>query len=55
MRLMTVRELIEALEEMPQDLPVVADSKEIDIIVIRNEIYYSSDAGYIDGEIIKLY
>lgn len=52
---MTVRDLIETLEEMPQDLPVVSDTKEVDIVVIRDEIYYSSGDGYIDGEIVKLY
>ena len=52
---MTVRELIETLEELPLDLPVVVDSKEVDIIVIRDELYYSEDAGYVDGKIVKLY
>lgn len=52
---MTVRDLIETLETMPQDLPVVVDSKEVDVVVIRDEVYYSVDAGYTDGEIIKLY
>lgn len=52
---MTVRELIEELEHFPQDLPVVVESSEVDQILIREEVYYSSDEGYSEGMIIKLY
>ena len=52
---MTVRDLIEILEEFPQDLPVVVDGCEAEQIVVRDEIYFSSDAGYRDGLIIKIY
>ena len=52
---MTVRELIEALEEMPSDLPVVVNSEEVEDILQRDEIYYSSEQGYQEGPIIKLF
>ena len=52
---MTARELIEALEELPQDLPVIADCVEVTETVVRNEIYFSADHQYCDGEIIKIY
>lgn len=51
----TVRDLIEALEEFPQDYPVVIDGCEVEQIVIRDEIYLSSDIGYTDGLIIKIF
>lgn len=51
---MTVRDLIEILEEMPADLPVVVDGSEVDQVLLRDEIYYSADLGYQDGEIIKI-
>ena len=51
---MTVRELIEALEEFPADLPVVTDSYEVELAVERDEIWYSNETGYQDGPIVKL-
>ena len=52
---MTVRELIETLEEYPGDVPVTAESNEIEQVVIREEIYYSSETGYQDGVVVKLF
>lgn len=46
---MTVRDLIEALEEMPMDLPVVTDYKEITEIDLDNNFYFldkCSTVGY---------
>ena len=51
---MTVRDLIEILEEMPSDLPVVVESSEADTVVVREEIYYSADLGYEEGPIVKI-
>lgn len=51
---MTVRDLIEALEELPYDYPVVVNSCEVDTIVEREEIYYSTDNGYQEGPVIKI-
>lgn len=51
---MTVRELIETLEDLPLDLPVVVNSCEVEDIVTREEIYYSSDVGYQEGIVVKL-
>ena len=55
MSFLTVRELIEELELLPDDLPVVVDSCEVEQLIIREEIYYSSCEGYIEGQILKLY
>jgi hypothetical protein len=52
---MTVRELIETLEELPLDLPVVENGYEITEIVVRDEIYLTADNGYRDGQIVKVY
>ena len=52
---MTVRELIETLEEFPQDLPVVVETSEVEQVVIREEVFYSSESGYTDGIILKLF
>lgn len=52
---MTVRELIETLETLPMDLPVVENGCEITEVLIRNEEYLSADQGYRDGLIIKVY
>ena len=52
---MTVRELIELLEEMPQDLPVCLEGQEITEAVLRDEVYFTAEFQYKDGEIIKLY
>ena len=51
---MTVRELIEILETMPQKRPVIADSVEITEVVIRDEIYCTEEGIYDDGIIVKL-
>ena len=45
---MTVRDLIEELEELPQDLPVVTDYKEITDIYLENKFYFL-DRYYKDG------
>jgi len=37
---MTVRELIEELEEYPMDLPIVIDLKEISKIKLADMMYY---------------
>lgn len=37
---MTVRELIEELEQYPMDLPVVNDNKEITEIDLEDAVYY---------------
>ena len=52
---MTVRELIEKLEEIPRDYRVTADNIEITEIVVRNEMYLDEDGFYKDGFIVKLY
>jgi len=46
---MTVRELIEELEDMPQDLPVVTDYSEIKHVHYEESFYYlnnSTKEGY---------
>lgn len=45
---MTVRELIEELEEYPMDLPVVNDVREITEVKIADMMYYldKSQIGY---------
>jgi len=52
---LTVRELIETLEEMPSDYKVVVDGAEVSQILIRDEEYYTEDGTYSEGLIIKLY
>lgn len=52
---MTVKEVIDRLEELPQDYPVATDEGEITLVVIRDEIYYTEDHGYIEGPVVKLY
>lgn len=52
---MTVRELIEALEEMPQDLRVSANGEEITQVLLRDELHLTADLTYEDGPVIKLY
>lgn len=37
---MTVRDLIEELEELPMDLPVVIDYQEVSEIDIEDDYYY---------------
>jgi len=45
---MTVRELIEELEEMPMDLPVVTDYREVTDVSLDEKFYFldNSKAGY---------
>lgn len=46
---MTVRDLIEELEEMPQDLPVVTDYRNITKVIYNDNFYFldkQSDKGY---------
>lgn len=52
---MTVRDLIEALEELPPDYPVATDGAEITEIVVRDEMYYTEDGLYNEGIVVKLY
>jgi hypothetical protein len=52
---MTVRDLIEALEELPSDLPVVENECEITDILTREEVYFSADHEYKEGLIVKIY
>ena len=52
---LTVRDLIEVLEELPPNYPVVADGTEITEVLIREEIYYTEDQLYEDNVIVKLY
>ena len=52
---MTVKELIDTLEEMPLDYPVVVDNVEVTEVLIRDEMYLSSEHGYNDGIVIKIY
>lgn len=50
-----VKELIEFLEELPQDYPVCIDNAEITEITVRDEIYYAEEGLYSEGFIVKLY
>lgn len=52
---MTVRDLVEALEELPLDLPVTAGGCEISEVLIRDEIYFTADQVYEENVIVKLY
>ena len=51
---LTVRELIEALEELPQDYPVVADNMVVSDVVIRDELYSTEEGFYDEGLVVKL-
>lgn len=53
---MTVRELIEELEEMPMDLPVVNDSQEITEVNYVDSTYYlnSSLTDYVSSSAVVL-
>ena len=48
---MTVRELIEELEELPMDLPVVTDYEEISVVSYQGN-YYFLDRWSKDGYLI---
>lgn len=52
---MTVKELIEHLEELPMDYPIVTDEGEVTLVLVRDEIYFTEDHGYREGPIVKLY
>lgn len=52
---MTVRELIETLEEFPLDLPVTENGCEISEVLIRDELYFSEDHEYREGQVVKIY
>ena len=54
---MTVRDLIKDLKELPQDLPVVTDYKEITDIVVDDSFYFLNNAsktGYDIGPAVVL-
>lgn len=54
---MTVRELIEELEELPMDLPVVTDYQEISEVSLENKYYFLerwSKDGYWVGPAVVL-
>ena len=55
MNSMTVRDLIEELENLPMDLPITENGYEITEVLIRDEIYLSEDHKYKEGLIIKVY
>ena len=52
---MTVRDLIEILENYPSDLPVVNGGCEISEVAVREEIYLSEDHIYEEGKVVKVY
>ena len=52
---MTVRELIEELEEYPMDLPVIMDFKEIEHInVVEGAYYLVSENHYCSSDAVVL-
>lgn len=51
---MTVRELIEELEEYPMDLPVFSVEKEISEIRFVDSAYYLDNIGYTHSAAIEL-
>lgn len=51
---MNVRDLIEMLEELPYNLPIVVNSEEAENVLVRDEIYYSSDYEYKEEKIVKI-
>ena len=51
---MTVRELIELLEELPQNYPVVSDCAEITEVVVRDEEYFTDEYFYTEGYVVKI-
>ena len=55
---MTVRELIDALENMPPDFPVVIGGVEITEVtetLIRDELYLTDERYYDEGLVVKIY
>ena len=52
---MTVRDLIEALEELPLDLPVIENGCEISEVLIGDELYFTADHTYEEGQVVKVY
>jgi len=53
---MTVRDLIEELEEMPMDLPVISDFKEITDVTFEENLFYldESPMRYTNSAVIVL-
>ncbi len=51
---MTVRDLIERLEEMPSHLPVCVDGTEVSEVIIRDELHFTADYEYEDGPVVKI-
>jgi hypothetical protein len=54
---MTVRDLIKELKELPQDLPVVTDYKEITDVSVDDSFYFldsTSKTGYDIGPAVVL-
>ena len=53
---MTVRDLIKELEDLPMDLPVVNDFKEIERVSLEDSFYYldSSPERYFHSDVIVL-
>lgn len=52
---MTVRDLIEALEEMPAEAIVVVNGDEAEEVVLRrDEIYFEDHFGYKEGLVVKI-
>lgn len=52
---MTVKELIDILERMPENAPVVIDGAEATEVLVRDEIYFSEEFDYHEGVIVKIY
>ena len=52
---MTARELIDILEQFPPDLPVVENGCEITDVFVRDEMYFTEEHRYNEGQIIKVY
>ena len=54
---MTVKDLIEELEELPMDMPVVVDYKEISRVAFEEVVYYLdriNKVGYTSGPAVTL-
>ena len=52
---MTVKELIERLEELDPNATVVVDGSEVEEVVLRDEMFYTAEGLYSEGYIVKLY
>ena len=51
---MTVKELIEALEEFSEDLIVIENGTEITDVLIRDELYFAADNSYKEDQVVKV-